>query len=64
MIRQYSLISILIILLVGCVNDNQISQARITSEKLLNDISLGNTYDAIPEKCFSVNQTYMLMEMN
>ena len=45
MIRQYSLISILIILLVGGVNDNQISQARIISEKLLNDISLGNTYN-------------------
>jgi len=46
----------------GCNNRNQVSQARLRADKLLNDISLGKAYYAFPEKYFPTNQTHALMD--
>lgn len=62
MIRQLLLLSIFIFMLFGCDNNNQIGEAKIKADKLLNDISLGKAYDAFPEKYFPVNQTHALMD--
>jgi hypothetical protein len=62
MIRMLLTLSVCITMLAGCDNNNQISQARIKADKLLNDISLGKAYDAFPEKYFPINQTHALMD--
>ena len=62
LIRQFLMLSACVIMLAGCDNDNQISQAKIKADKLLNDISLGKAYNAFPEKYFPTNQTKALMD--
>ena len=62
MIRQLLIMLFFVIMLAGCNNYNQVSQARIKADKLLNDISLGKANDAFPEKYFPVNQTHALMD--
>ncbi len=37
LIRQFLMLSACVIMLAGCDNDNQISQAKIKADKLLND---------------------------
>jgi len=62
MIRKLLTLSFCVIMLVGCDNNDQISQARIKADKLLNDISIGKASYAFPEKYFPVNQTHALMD--
>jgi len=50
-----------IFLIHGCINPNQIEQARIKADNLLNNISSGNAYDAFPEKYFPRSQTELLL---
>lgn len=61
MIRKLLTISFYIIMLVACDNNDQIRQARIKADRLLNNISLGKAYDAFPSKYFPVNQTHALL---
>lgn len=61
-IKQFFSISIFVILLFGCLNDDQLKQARAKSDSLLNDISLGKANNAFPAKYFPVSQTHALMD--
>src|SRR5690554_5976335 len=60
--RHLLILTICVIILAGCENNDQVSQAKIKADKLLNDISLGEAYDAFPEKYFPANQTHALMD--
>lgn len=60
--RHLLILTICVIILAGCENNDQVSQAIIKADKLLNDISLGEAYDAFPEKYFPANQTHALMD--
>ncbi len=60
--RFFLALSICVVMLTGCDNDNQIGQAKIKADKLLVDISLGKAYDSFPKKYFPVNQTHALMD--
>lgn len=59
--RHLLILTICVIILAGCENNDQVSQAKIKADKLLNDISLGEAYDAFPEKYFPANQTHALI---
>lgn len=60
--RHLLVLTICVIILAGCENNDQVCQAKIKADKLLNDISLGEAYDAFPEKYFPANQTHALMD--
>ncbi|MCK9451225.1 MAG: hypothetical protein M0Q90_06000 [Bacteroidales bacterium] len=61
MIKRILIISICVILFVGCDSPNQVRQAKSEADKLLNDISLGNAYSAFSEKYFPAEQTVALI---
>jgi hypothetical protein len=56
------LISIFVALLISCINNSQLEQAKAKADILLNDISLGKAYAAFPEKYFTREQTHALMD--
>jgi|WetSurMetagenome_2_1015567.scaffolds.fasta_scaffold630295_1 hypothetical protein len=60
---MFKLLKMFLFLLVvaGCVNNNQIERAREMAEDLLTNISLGNANDKFPEKYFPRSQTVTLM---
>lgn len=62
LIKKLIIISVYVVIITGCNNRNQVSQAKLRADKLLNDISLGRAYGAFPEKYFPINQTYALMD--
>lgn len=62
MIKQVLALTFFIAVLVGCDNNNQVNQAKIKADKLLNDISIGKAYNAFPKKYFPANQVHALMD--
>lgn len=62
MIKQVLVLMIFVVALVGCGNNNQVNQAKIKADKLLNDISLGEANSAFPKKYFPTNQVHALMD--
>lgn len=61
--NPFNLIKIIFFILVlsGCINKDQVEQARKMTEDLLISISSGNANDKFPEKYFPYSQTILLM---